>query len=384
VALRKIVLPTALVLAAAGAAMAYDFGRVTGKPWMLPYLEFRNTMTVAPHFIWMKPAPQPLYDNRQIRNFYVDWEMICYRVARTPFDLLRKLVYWRFYIGPLLTLPLLALPALWRDRKTRPLLWMAAGFSLALVVQVWRNVHYAAPATGLALLIVLLGMRRLQLWRWRGRPVGRYLVRNLPSACLAMFAIQVAAGPYAAGGAVPATWRWPEPGGLNRARILQQLQAMPGKQLVLVRYSAAHDTGDEWVYNGADIDGSKVVWARELDRASNQKLLRYFSGRRAWLVEPDNPSPHLVPYGDAPPRLMAFVQLGAPGIPALRPDEVRRSVLAQAGADPDSRRTCDVWNFQFSAATGVEGPDVTSCFAPGERSRPVSFEHWFDWLKRQK
>jgi hypothetical protein len=385
VVLRKIVLPIVLVLVPASAAMAYDFARITGKPWMLPYLEYSNTMAVAPHFIWMTPAPQPLYDNRQMRNFYVDWEMLCYRVSRTPFDLLRKLVYWRFYIGPLLTLPLLALPALWRDRRTRPLIWMAAGFSLGLIAQVWHNIHYAAPATGLAVLIIVLGMRRLQLWRWRGRPVGRHLVGALPAACLAMFAIQIVAGPFGANGAAPATWRWPETGGLNRARILQQLQATPQKHLVLVRYSAGHDPGDEWVYNSANIDGSQAVWARELDRTSNQKLLRYFSGRRVWLVEPDRPSPRLEPYGDAPPRLMAFVQLGAPGIDVLRSvDEVRRGVLAQAGADENSQRTCDVWNFEFSAATGVEGPDVTGCFEGGDRSRPVPFQHWFEWLKGQK
>jgi hypothetical protein len=65
-------------------------------------------------------------------------------------------------------------------------------------------------------------------------------------------------------------------------------------------------------------------------------------------------------------------------------DEVRRRVLAAAGADPGAGRTCDGWNSEFAAATGVEGPDVTGCFAAGERSRPVSFEHWFEWLKRQR
>ena len=103
------------------------------------------------------------------------------------------------------------------------------------------------------------------------------------------------------------------------------------------------------------------------------------------MVEPDVPSPSLVPYSDAPPRLMLFVQLGAPGIAVLRSaDEVRRSVLAQAGADASSPRTCDLWNFEFSTATGVEGPDAITCFAPGDRAQPVTFEHWFEWLKRQK
>jgi len=338
---------------------------------------------VAPHFIWMNPAPQPLYNNPEMRHFYVDWEMLCYRVSRTPAELLHKLVYYRFYIGPLLTLPLLAIPALWRDRRARPLLLMAAAFSLGMAVEVWHNLHYAAPATGLAVLIVVLGMRRLRLWTFRGQPVGRYLVRGLPTACLAMFAIQIAAGPFAPNGIAPAAWRWPEPAGLTRAAILQQLEATGERHLVLVRYSAVHEPGDEWVYNRADIDRSPVIFARELDRASNQKLLRYFSGRRVWLIEPDRPSPHLVPYGDAPPRLMPFLPIGAPGIAVLHSaDEVKRLVLAETGdAAP---RTCDGWNYEFTAATGVKGPDVTSCFPSGARSEPVPFDHWLAWLLRQK
>lgn len=54
----------------------------------------------------------------------------------------------------------------------------------------------------------------------------------------------------------------------------------------------------EWVYNEADIDGAKVVWAREMDRAHNSKLLRYFKDWYVWLVEVDerHSSPELVPY----------------------------------------------------------------------------------------
>jgi Dolichyl-phosphate-mannose-protein mannosyltransferase len=64
----------------------------------------------------------------------------------------------------------------------------------------------------------------------------------------------------------------------------------------LVRYRPNHDPLLDWVYNGADIDRQKVVWARDMGAAQNEKLLRYYSDRRVWLLEADEIPPTLAPY----------------------------------------------------------------------------------------
>ncbi|MGA7926230.1 MAG: hypothetical protein WCA20_09550, partial [Candidatus Sulfotelmatobacter sp.] len=46
-----------------------------------------------------------------------------------------------------------------------------------------------------------------------------------------------------------------------------------------------------WVANGADIDGSKVVWANDMGPQQNQELVEYFNDRKVWLVEPDEVRP---------------------------------------------------------------------------------------------
>ena len=75
-------------------------------------------------------------------------------------------------------------------------------------------------------------------------------------------------------------------GGLQRrVEIQQQLDQTPGKHLVIVNYEGAHSFHDEWVYNGADIDGSKVVWARDLGPEQNAKLMDYFKDRTIWMVK---------------------------------------------------------------------------------------------------
>ena len=73
----------------------------------------------------------------------------------------------------------------------------------------------------------------------------------------------------------------------------------PGKQLVFVRYGPRHGF-EEWVHNRADIDASRVVWARDLGAVENEKLLRYYPDRAAWLLEPDARPPKLSLHARAP------------------------------------------------------------------------------------
>jgi hypothetical protein len=87
--------------------------------------------------------------------------------------------------------------------------------------------------------------------------------------------------------------------GGERAAILENLDSLPGRQLVLVRYAPNHDPREEWVYNGADIDGQKVVWARDMGLAGNKELLDYYKGRRVWLLKPDVVPPRLTPYEES-------------------------------------------------------------------------------------
>ena len=69
---------------------------------------------------------------------------------------------------------------------------------------------------------------------------------------------------------------------IEREALIQKLQKTPGGHLILVSYASDHSVHAEWVYNGADIDGSKVVFAHSLP--DNGPLLRYFKNRKIWAL----------------------------------------------------------------------------------------------------
>jgi hypothetical protein len=149
-------------------------------------------------------------------------------------------------------------------------------------------------------------MRHLRVWKPDGKPVGVTWIRVLLTIVFVMACLRVFAAPrYFRLAQVPAgEWNilWYGPGhfGTARAAIQSQLENSPGKQLAIVRYADERNFLDEWVYNSADIDNSKVVWAREMDAQNNDELFRYYKDRKVWLVQPDAQPATLTPYPEQP------------------------------------------------------------------------------------
>lgn len=54
---------------------------------------------------------------------------------------------------------------------------------------------------------------------------------------------------------------------------------------MFVRYGPNHAIGDEWIYNAANIDGSKAIWARSMDDVHNQALIEAYPERQVCVIE---------------------------------------------------------------------------------------------------
>jgi len=285
--MRRIVLPLGAVMLVAGGAMVYYFWRTTGNPLLTPYHAYQTAYDSMPIFLWQSPGRVPEYQHATMGNYYLGWALNEYKFAvlHPGWLAARKGTYlWLFFVGPVFTLPLL-LSVICASRKAIFFLLIFCVCFLGILLPVYFEPHYAAPLTSAVYALILITMRRLRHWRWRGEPTGLSMTRTMPTICVIIFLMCAAAGPLHMDAKTS-----------GRATILRELQQLPERHLVLVRYGPDHDVHKEWVYNEADIDASKVVWARDMSPAENEELLRYFGDRSIWLLDADETPPRLSPY----------------------------------------------------------------------------------------
>ena len=302
--LRRAIVPAAALLLIGAAFMAYYNWRVFGSALTMPYEINRKAYAVVGIFFWQKPGTVPSYNHPVFRDFYVDYELQHFQLARTWHGFLelslRKIAaIWAFFVNPALTLPLVAAATLLRRRELRFPVAVLGVFGVGLLLNTWFMPHYAAPATALLYLLFVYGIRHMRQLRIAGRPAGLLLAAGVPAVCLFMATVRVANGPMPWGSDEPVSWCCAGNGNQERAALSHQLAALPGKQLVLVKYGSPYN-GTEWVYNEPDIDGAKVVWARYmLPSTKNDELLNYFQNRRVWLLDASLTPARLSPYNAA-------------------------------------------------------------------------------------
>jgi hypothetical protein len=307
VLVRRTALPLALIIAA-GTWMAYYDYRAFGDALTPPYKVDRATYAVVPYWIWQSPLPEPVYRHKTMRDFYVHEELTYFKGLRTlPGFLSKHLVFKalrvaQFFTGIALLPPFIMLRRVLIDRRTRFLVICCLICTVGLLTEVFLIPHYLAPFTAALYAIGLQAMRHLRHWSPGGQPVGLGILRLIVMLCVFLTAIRTWAEPLQlrlAGwpsGEWASAWYGSRNFGLTRAHVEAGLEQLSGRQLVIVRYSPDHSSLDEWVYNAADIDNSKVIWAREMDATSNMELLHYYKDRKVWLVQPDITPALVTPY----------------------------------------------------------------------------------------
>ncbi len=223
----------------------------------------------------------------------------------------RFALMWSFYLGFIFTLPLLLVSIFlpygfsWRNINTGTRFLLAVGAVVVIgnLLPIGYLVHYSAPITCVIFALVMMALREIRRGQWHSKPTGLFITRTVPLVCVVLLILRAAAGPLRlrvpAGGPGTgfATWCSLGPANHERAAMLRRLSRKPAGQLVIVHYNPNHQLAfNEWVYNRADLNSAKVIWADDMGPAKNQELIDYFKGRHVWLVDADSPSPKLMPY----------------------------------------------------------------------------------------
>jgi hypothetical protein len=291
----KVALPIAAILLATTVAMGYYNRRLTGSATLFPYVLHARTYESAGLFLWQHAGPERQYNNEQFEDFYNGFERENFQNSVRDFRRipLKKVAhYWWTYFwfvwrGAFLLLPGLAFAI--RDRRMRlPLAMFLLGATGSLLA-VWVLPHYSAPLTGVIFLLVIQSTRHLRTLQCGRRAVG--LAVCVTAVVLLPFEVATVLERHRCD-----PLHWTCEGDPSRVAIADALNHTPGKHLIIVRYEEDHNIHDEWVFNGAEIDNAKVLWARELWPEQNAKLFAYFKDRQIWLVTPDSDNTFLEPY----------------------------------------------------------------------------------------
>ncbi len=137
--------------------------------------------------------------------------------------------YWRFFFGPVLTIPLIMLGSVWRRRKM--LFAGLAGAFAAILLEGAASPHYLAPAAAVLIAILVECCRHLQAARIRILPL-------LPAVMVLVLALRIGAEqaglPYTQKLNFQ-TWCCRVEGNRNKPRIMAELAKTPGNHLVFVK-----------------------------------------------------------------------------------------------------------------------------------------------------
>jgi hypothetical protein len=306
VSLQVVVLPLTIVLGLTGGWLAYYCWRTTANPLRTPYQVYEQTYASVPFMRWQRIRPEPEYRHAILRKLNSDQNSAEYHISEGVHLLRMLAASGFFFLGPILVLPFIlisfvlpvGLSFLQISSRSR-IFFSLLVFSIAATeLVVFYNPHYSAPATALFIALIVSLVQRARM----SGDIGLFLSRGVFVACALAFLVRIADAPLRISKSRYSTYYFDEfretnvKGWFDRPGTKSLLERNPGQQVVIVRYGPHHELQAEWVYNDADINQAKIIWARDMGSVANLELLNHYKGRHAWLLEADAHPPTVIPY----------------------------------------------------------------------------------------
>lgn len=282
--LKSVALPAGFILLTAAAATAVYCKDVTGSPVKLPYSVNRELYGWPMTLPWMKPVAA-VYRHQE-HALYFAWESSEHEkitsLSKIPQALVLKfLILFSFYLGPLMAWPLFFRWRINLVTEDKALILLAGGAVLCgVLIEQTTYPHYPAPAAAVLYAMVTAS--------WKAIPEKQKLFNAVAAIVLVLAVVFVG---RAAGAPISPIWQWnswcdPPKHGYQRASIQRVIEERPGNHVAIVKYNRS-ELGSSWVFNAPDIDSQRLIWAQDMGDEKNQELVDYYRDRTFWIVEPD-------------------------------------------------------------------------------------------------
>jgi hypothetical protein len=250
---------------------------VTGSALRMPYMEYQRQYSAVPEFIGsgeMQPERQPARFETITRQTQAYFDSRAKRSGLLFGHLPRvaKSLVWLCSFALLLP----TVVGLWQLRRLTVGPLLLASFLLTLLATsftfgVWS--HYYAPVAAMVVTCATVGLRTL----WRSRPA----TRGIALGGMLALAFTLPAG------FLPAIQNTAPVFGLTREATILQIRKIPGRHLVLVEYTPNSNPFCDWVFNTADIDSQRIIWATSLGEEQDAALIAKYPERNLWVYDAD-------------------------------------------------------------------------------------------------
>ncbi len=309
---RRLILPGFAVAALALAAMGYQYYRVTGSPYVMPYSVHHAQYYPAPLFSFQEYNRAATRGNPRIRRVYDSYTHPPILEALFSFGLpdstLLRSVYGFLY--QFLTLPYFlfspvflalffaVLPSVLRSDRW---LWFIGAnivftFAVVAVGVWWDQHHYLAPIAGPLFLLLVIGIRKYldaaKTTASRRLALGAIILLVLLSGGFGAFFgfpiyrfdhkhdAEIAELQKSIETGAPVTMEIPVRATFFKAEFERIVDILPDRYIAIVGYSGSSSFHDEIVFNRANIEAAKMVWAHDLGPERNNAMLAHYNGRR--------------------------------------------------------------------------------------------------------
>jgi hypothetical protein len=283
---KRIAIPFALVMAADIAWIAFYSMAVTGDPFTVPYAVYIRRYEALPLFLLQSPL-SPLAPTCTMAA-YNDAVIAQFRSFQTFSGLAiedsRRLLTSALTLISGGGLPFFALGVRAFVRGGQLLLPLVIAISTVVALSVFPfEPYYFAHLVPAVLILTIAGIQSL--------PAGSFIGLVgvlLPAAQLLAILLFVAKHSVA-----------PSVGPNAREGVEARLTSLEGRHLVVVKEECSPANWG-FVYNDADVDASKIVWAKDLGPKDNAALLAYYRDRHIWLLEIERGEARIRPFSEGP------------------------------------------------------------------------------------